>query len=137
MKNLEEVKKHIANHKRAYIIAGAVVGVAAVGVGGYILGTKTVPRELETLTKIEPKISQSGFVWKSPPTINITVEALGDPGNIIQDVTTGTIYASQRQAADALGVYPSRVSEHLKGAREHIDGHKLINLGKAHVLGEK
>lgn len=132
MKNLEEVKKHIANHKRAYIIAGAVVGVAAVGVGGYILGAKTVPKMAETV--VSPRQTLN---WKPVQTVEVTIEALGDPGNIIQDVTTGTIYASQNQAAKALGVSNTMVARHLNGLKDSVNGHELVNLGKAHVLGEK
>ena len=136
MNNLEDVKKHIANHKRKYIIAGAVAGVAAIGVGGYILGTKSVPQNVENLTSVKPKIQQI-MNWKPTATLEVTVECLGDPGNIIQDVTTGTIYASQNQAAKALGVYPARISEHLAGKLPNVQGHELVNLGKAHVLGAK
>lgn len=127
----DQIKKHVQDNKKYYIIGGVVVGLAAAGTAGYILGTKTAPKEVENL--VAPSIRQSGFVWKSPPTLEVHIEALGDPGNIIQDMTTGTIYASQGEAARALGVYPARISEHLTGKLEHVQGHILKNLGKAHV----
>lgn len=130
MNNLDSVKAHLKRNKRTYVIAGAVVGVAAVGVGGYILGARTVPNHVDTL--VAPRQMMN---WKPVQTVEVVVEALGDPGNIIQDVTTGTIYASQRQAAKALGVYPTRITEHLAGKIPNVQGHELINLGKAHVLG--
>ena len=129
---IDNVKKHVQDNKKYYVIGGAVVMGSAALVGAYILGTKISPKEVENL--VAPSIRQNaGLIWKSPPTINVTVEALGDPGNIIQDMTTGTIYASQNQAATALGVDPSTVSRHLSGKFPEVKGHVLQNLGKAYV----
>jgi plasmid maintenance system antidote protein VapI len=61
------------------------------------------------------------------------VEALGDPGNIIQDTTTGIVYASQGQAARALGVFPARISENLTGKLPNVNGHCFTKIGKAAV----
>ena len=127
------VTKHVTDHKRAYIIGGAVVGVSAIAAGSYILGARSVPREVENFTNVEPKNIINGLAWKPVQTIEVTIEALGDPGNIIQDVTTGTIYASQRQAADAIGASTSRMSKHLITGLGEINGHVFKNLGKAHV----
>ena len=131
------VTKHVTDHKRAYIIGGAVVGVSAIAAGSYILGARSVPREVENFTNVEPKNIINGLAWKPVQTIEVTVEALGDPGNIIQDVTTGTIYASQNQAAKALGVDKSVVTRYLQGTLDSVKGHQLVNLGKAHVLDSK
>ena len=132
MNNLEDVKKHIANHKRVYIIAGAVVASGAALAGAYILGTRSVPRIADAV--VTPRQTNFGLTWKPLQTVEVTVEALGDPGNIIQDLTTGTIYASQNQAAKALEVSKSVMSNHLNGGSNYIAGtHKLVKLGKAHV----
>lgn len=131
MNKIDQIKKHVQDNKKYYIIGGVVIGVVSAGAAGYILGTKTAPKEVENL--VVPSIKQQGIVWKSPPTLEVHIEALGDPGNIIQDTTTGTIYASQGQAAKALGVHPSRIGEQLKGVRDHVDGHEFIKLGKAMV----
>lgn len=130
---IETTRAHIERNKRRYLIGGAVAGVALVGVGGYILGARTKPKTVENIIAPKPSIKQAGLVWKSPPTIEITIEALGDPGNIVQDLTTGTIYASQGQAARALGVHSGTMANHLKGVTDSINGHKLVKLGKAHV----
>lgn len=73
------------------------------------------------------------LAWKSTQTIEVIIEALGDPGNIVQDTTTGTVYASQGQAARALGVDASTVSKHLNGVLPNVRGHVLTKLGKAAV----
>ena len=129
---IAHIKKHVNNHKKAYIIAGSVVGVGAVAAGSYILGTKSVAQNVETW--VAPKNTINGVAWKPIQTIEVTVEALGDPGNIIQDLTTGTIYASQSQAAKALGVSRAAISRSVNGLSELSNGHKLVNLGKAHVM---
>ena len=128
---LDKVKTHIRENKKYYVTGGLVVGAAAIGTAGYILGTKTSPKEVENA--ITTSIKQQGLVWKSSPTIEVTVEALGDPGNIIQDTTTGTIYASQNQAAKALNVSRWQISNHLKGLTDNVEGHELVKLGKAYV----
>jgi hypothetical protein len=76
------------------------------------------------------------LTYKSNQTLEVFIEALGDPGNIIQDTTTGIIYASQGQAAKELGVTPGYVSQHLHGRQDHVKGHILKNLGKAMVPSE-
>lgn len=129
--NLESVKTHVKANKKVY-----VVGVACLTVG--VLGTLAVVRTGaisvtgDSNAVVAPTVNQV-LSWKPSSVLEVHIEALGDPGNIIQDLMTGTIYASQRQAAKALNVSPGRISEHLKGAREHLDGHQLVKLGKAMV----
>jgi hypothetical protein len=74
------------------------------------------------------------LTWKSNQTIDIVIEALGDPGDIIQDTATGTVYASQGQAARALGLSRSKLSEHIAGKKSHVKGHVFTKLGKAAVI---
>lgn len=125
---IDKVKEHVRENKKYYVVGGVIVGGIAIGTAGYILGSKTAPKEV--MNHISPRQTLN---WKPTQTLEVYVEALGDPGNIIQDMTTGTIYASQRQAAEALGVDPSSVSRHLAGKFPDVKGHILKNLGKAHV----
>lgn len=133
MSKIENIKNHVRENKKVYIVGASSLAVgAAVGVG-YALGVRTTPKDVETL--ISPSNTINGVAWKPTQTIEVYVEALGDPGNIIQDLTTGTIYASQGEAARALGVQPARVSEQIRGLVENVNGHKFIKLGKA-VVGD-
>ncbi|WKW86840.1 hypothetical protein SEA_CONLEY_54 [Gordonia phage Conley] len=128
----DKVKTHIQENKKVYIVGGVIVGGSAALAGAYILGTKTSPKEVENL--VAPSIRQNaGLIWKSPPTIEVHIEALGDPGNIIQDLTTGKIYASQNQAAKAVGATASQISKHLAGQTNFVNGHEFVKLGKAMV----
>lgn len=122
---MSKVSEHLKKHKAAYITGGVCLGV---GLGAGVIIAKTQPA-------VYSKNQIVGLVnWKPKQTIEVFVEALGDPGNIIQDLDTGTIYASQGQAARALGVDPSTVSKHLKGLYDNAGGHTLKNLGKAAVV---
>lgn len=119
---LVQIKQHIVENKWAYISGG--VGLAAGAAGAVILTPKITlanTRQFQILT------------WKSKQTVEIFVEALGDPGNIIQDTTTGIVYASQGQAARELGVSPARISENLTGKLPNVKGHIFKKLGKASV----
>jgi len=125
---LDRINNHIRKHKVAYAV-GLSLGV---GVAAGIVGTRILMKP--SFVSVAP-VQKVGFAYKSPltQTIEVYVEALGDPGNIIQDLKTGTIYASQGQAAKALDVSPSTVSKHLAGLTDYANGHKLVKLGKAFV----
>ena len=115
------IKKHVKTHKAVYISSSiALVGGIVVGL---VSGRNTVVKS--TAVQI--------LAWKSTQTIEVFVEALGDPGNVIQDVATGTIYASQGQAAKELGLSASAISKHLHGITPHVKGHTFKFLGKAAV----
>lgn len=52
-------------------------------------------------------------------------------GNVIQDTTTGTIFASQKRAAQQLRVPESQISQHINGRLEDVKGHVFTKLGRA------
>ena len=103
--------------------AGTVAGVVLGAVVTVVVGKnpQVVNKPIQILT------------WKSKQVIEVYIEALGDPGNVIQDVETGIIYASQNQAARELGINPARISQQLHGIIDHAKGHKFVILGKAGV----
>jgi len=119
---IENVKQHLRNNKVTYV-ACSVTAVVCVA-GTYFLVGKSA------LVNVRPIQILN---WKSNQTVEVFIEALGDPGNIIQDVTTGTVYASQGQAARALGLTPSAISKHLNGLIPDVQGHIFEKLGKAIV----
>jgi hypothetical protein len=118
---IEKVKKHLKENRVTYYVGATclVVGAAV----GLSLNSKALIhiRPIQVMT------------WKSKQTIEVFIEALGDPGNIIQDITTGSVYASQGQAARELGVSPARISEHLSGKLPNVKGHVFKFLAKAPV----
>lgn len=69
--------------------------------------------------------------------VQVTIDAPGNSGNVIKDLTTGAIYPSQNAAAKALGTKPSNISNQLLGKTPHVNGHtfeKLIDGGTKHAL---
>jgi hypothetical protein len=128
MSNVDSIKKHFKKNKVVYISTACGVGV------GLVAGVLISKNVVNKTTVAEMK---NVVAWKptqiTKQVIEVTIEALGDPGNVVQDLTTGTVYASQGQAARALGVYPSDMSKHLAGKKPHINGHIFEKLGKAIV----
>lgn len=117
-----KIKKHFRDNKGTYIGVGAgiVVGAASAVV---LMNRATMISNKEVLN----------FKWQSPTTnvLQLILPALGDPGNVVQCVETGSIYASQGQAAKELGVSATDVSNHLHGKNPHLNGLHLKVLGKA------
>lgn len=122
-----KIKQHFKDHKEAYIAGGVCLatGIVIGAVGVLVVkkgGNQTTVAEMTNIV-----------AWKPKQIIDVYIEALGDPGNVVQDLTTGTIYASQGQAARAIGVSPSTMSQHLSGRVDNLKGHAFIKLGKAIV----
>lgn len=124
MKRTEKIKSHFQRNKKVYLGCGVTAIVTAVGTLLLVNSRDIVIAKFNT--------QQIGVI-NSNKNIEVYIEALGDPGNIIQDTVTGTVYASQNQAAKALDLNPSRLSQHLNGKVDNVDGHKLVRLGKAAV----
>lgn len=130
---LDEFKKHVKDHKKAYILVGTGMCIGfGIGVVATMAHTKSIMTGVGSTSAQVGDIYQLGY--KSTQTLKVSVSALGDPGNVIQDLTTGIIYASQGQAARELGVSANRISEQLRGVREDAGGHIFKILGKASSL---
>lgn len=129
---MSKIKQHFKDHKEAYIAGGVCLAT------GVVIGAVTIlvvkkggsPNTVAEINNIVPK---QIIAWKPKQIIDVYIEALGDPGNVVQDLTTGTVYASQGQAARALGVSPSLMSQHLSGKVTNLKGHIFRKLGKAIV----
>lgn len=131
--NVDKIKTHVNEHKKVY-----VVGATCLTIG--VLGTLAVVRTGaisfnpvgDSNAVVAPSVNQV-LSWKPSSVLEVHIEALGDPGNIVQDLTTGTIYASQGQAAKAVGATSGQMSKHLSGATNFVNGHAFVKLGKAMV----
>jgi len=128
-KHIEKIKTHLQTNKKVYIAVGiTVVTTAAIVSTIFILKSKAIGNRINMTRLWSPGDNNVMKVFISP---------LGDPGNVIQCIETGTVYASQGQAARELGVNASRISEHLTGKLPNIHGNHLIILGKAgQILAE-
>lgn len=128
---IERIKKHLHNNYKVYIAAtaGVVVGIVTVLV---ILAIKS-----ETGSD-SPEIAQKAFgIWNTQVATLITIDAPGNSGNVIQDLTTGIIYPSQNAAAEALGINKATISKVVLGKIPEVNGHafkKIIDGGTSHEL---
>lgn len=117
-----KVGTHLREKKGYYITAVvSVMSTAALGSAGvvYVKNADTV---------IAPRIQQI-LNWK--PEAYIVIAALGDPGDVIQDMVTKTIYPSKGDYARKTGADPVMVRRHLKGELPDVNGAQLRVLGKA------
>jgi hypothetical protein len=117
--HIQDVKNHVVENKKTYLIMAGAVIVA--GTTGYVAGSYR-----------KVSANQQAFAYKS--TVNQTqivmTTARGHRGNQILDTDSGIIYPSQNVTAEALGVSPTTVSDHLNGKKPHAGGHHLTNLGE-------
>jgi hypothetical protein len=122
-KYFQKVKDHVKANKKVYITGGVSALIGAVAATFVILKTDAVNVDSIQILNWKPSANH----------LDVFVEALGDPGNVIQDTTTGTIYASQGQAARELDVTAAMISKHMTGKIPHVNGHVFDLLGKAAV----
>ena len=115
---------HFKKNKKVYITGGICL---VVGAASAVLALRN-PSDMNVDNKIQQILS-----WKPQATLEVHIEALGDPGNLIQDISTGVIYPSQGKAARDLGLDPARISDHLNGKLPDVKGYVFERLGKAHV----
>lgn len=121
---IQKVKTHLDENKKVYI--AAVVGIAIGVVSTLVIRGAVKPSAaIEIATKIQGNDNTVNNV------VQVIIPALGDPGNIVQCVETGTIYASQGQAAREAGSTAARISRHLNGTLADINGQHYKILGKA------
>jgi hypothetical protein len=121
-----KIKQHIKDNKKTYLVG---VGCLITGAGVTYYLIMRDPKILIAAAQIK----QVGVLNKATQTVEVYIEALGDPGNIIQDLTTGITYASQNQAAKELGLHRSALTRHLNGTLPNVNGHIFKKIAKAAV----
>lgn len=134
MSKFEKLKEHLKTHKELYI--GLGVGALIGGVAVYSVVNYGAVINLARAKNLAIA-GNNNTVELAETSIKITIESMGNSGNIIKDVTTGTIYPSQNAAAKAIGVGKDVVSKHLNGRLPNANDHileKIIDGSAPHVL---
>lgn len=113
---LDRVKKHLKENKQVYLVGAGCLAT------GYFLRPQVVNI-----------VDVCNLKYKSPTTNVVVTNVIrrGHPGNIIRCIDTGEVFASQRRAAQALGIHPYELYRHLSGHLETAGGHIFENLGEA------
>ena len=120
---LDGVRAHFKRNQRVYIAIGITAVVC--GIVGY-LAYKTKPVVVQTINgDIHAPVSAIGDAIQN---VNFGLERRVHPGWITQCVETGERFASQNRAAEVFGGTASRMSEHLRGARENFNGYHFIRV---------
>ena len=116
---IDKVKQHIKDHKEGYICGG--LGLAT-GVGlGLLVGRNGI------------NVNFSGVNYKGSvaQTIINELERRGHPGYVVKCVETGESWASQARAAEVMKIDPGKLSRHLNGTMQHVNGLHFERLGEA------
>lgn len=133
---MSKIKEHWNNHKEKYYI-GAIAFLYGAAIGAtLVINSKN--KQIAEMMNSANISNYQGIAINSPIHNDISIEIYSkvDPGWIVQDVESGTIYASQNEAARALGVSPTTVSGHLTGKFDNAGGRKLARIAKAPVSQE-
>lgn len=121
---LVKIKNHLKKNKVAYITGTTCL---VTGVVGTLAFTQRV--SVSQQAKNVALLNWKPFNHLEQTTI-IQLPARGHRGLVIINDKTNVIYASQNEAARALGVTASTIADHLKGFRDHVDGTTLTCLGE-------
>ena len=124
----ERVEAHIQENWKVYVTHGVALVVGGVAAGltqRYICDEE--PQNADVSQKVGVAINS---VIKQDVTIT-QIKTNGHPGNVIEDLTTGKTYYSQREAAKAMGVSDSTIARGVEsGIVKTPDGdHKIVNHG--------
>ena len=122
IRDVEKIKDHVKENKKNYITGAICFGV---GVGTALLvGRRTELRQVIDSYKLQ---------INSPTTNNVvaTLERRGHPGNIVQCNETGEVVASQRRAAELLGLNAPEIVRHLQGTKSDVNGLTFTKIAEA------
>jgi len=120
-----KIKKHLKNHKEAYIFGGGGILIGAMVGGAFVLTRVTGNVAIVDSLKL--------INWKSlhvSKTIQVALPHRGHPGFVIANNKTGEVWGSIRKAAEEIGCDPGMLRKHLEGLIPDINGQTYTNLGE-------
>lgn len=124
----DRVEVHIQENWKVYATHGValVVGGVAAGLTQRYIGDEE-PQNANVSQKVGLAVNS---IIKQDVTIT-QIKTNGHPGNVIEDLTTGETYYSQREAAEAMGVSNSTIARGIKsGIVKAPDGdHDIVSHG--------
>ena len=136
MSEINEIEEHFKRNKQFYIGLGVGILVGAVATGAYfVLHNNAVANKLmidsQKLLELNYKSTKNFF------TTVVEIDAPGNSGNVVKDLTTGAIYPSQGEAEKILGLSKGLISKQMSGQIPTAKGHtfeKLLDGGAPHAL---
>lgn len=126
-----DIRQHFKDNKQLY--TGLAIGVGVAGFTCLIMRSCHADAQgvLDGPTKVT--VQPLSFFSKQTNTITTTVNrgGGGSPSYIVECLSTGEAFLSQRQAAIAKGISESILSGHLNGKFEDADGLLFRRIGVA------
>lgn len=116
MKLSERAKRHFSRHWKFYV--GLGIGTAM-----------TVLYFLERSDEEGPTFVN--VLGRQTNVVVTELERHGHPGYLVRCEETGGVFASQNRAAEACGISPANLSQHLNGKYESAGGLHFERLGEA------
>jgi len=128
----DEIKSHFEKYKAVYITGGAGILFASFtylymrGVASQSIRDATgVPAQGAIGVLGERNVSQNIVSGKSNVLNSVSYfssDRQGPPSWVVRCIETGDVFASQKSAANQMGLSASHLSEHLNGVRDHVSG---------------
>jgi hypothetical protein len=117
----DKVKEHIKQHKEAYIVGAAGIGLAT------ITWLITRGNTSQSINRGIPVVANGGIpvVGKKIAIGSISyisADRQGSPSWVVRCKETGNIFTSQRSAALEMELPASEISRHLNGILENVRG---------------
>jgi hypothetical protein len=118
----QKIKGHFGRHKGKYITGGICLGV------GTTIGILYGDKVKNQVRLINLNIGKDNSIVNNITNVTNVVRR-GHAGNIVRCVETGEIFASQNRAADLLDISRTALSQHLKGAKDDVNGMHFEKVG--------
>jgi hypothetical protein len=133
---MNEIEEHFKRNKQFYIGLGVGILVGTVATGAYfVFRNNAIANKMmidsQKLLELNYKSTKNFY------TTLIEIDAPGNSGNVVKDLSTGAIYPSQKAAAKALDINRASIAKQMSGKIPDVKGHtfeKLIDGGAPHVL---
>lgn len=126
---MDRVKTHLEEYKQLYISIGISLSIAGIT---YLIVRNTSQCIKGANYGVLTQGANYGVLGDNN-IVNyvsyISSERKGPPSWIIKCLDTGEIFESQKEAAKALGISSSKLSEHLTGKRNNAQGYHFVRLG--------
>jgi hypothetical protein len=120
---IERIKLHIVENKKVYI-AGAAGLTIGLGIGLYFRRPIIVENILAPVFNNKPVIAP---VMNNSSAVNLG----GHLTKLVKCLETGEMWETVTEAAKGAGVSLAKMSRHLNGAKEHVDGlhYAIVGIG--------
>lgn len=131
---VEKIKTHFKEHKETYLVGTLCVSFATIT--SLIMRSNTTSKNdnahllgafaddnAHLLGASVFSFSDSDITDSFNTVVNVLErEGRGHPGYMVKCIEDNITYSSQLKAATAYDIHPNRMSDHLNGRLEHLDG---------------